>query len=426
MDIHVVQPGDTLSSIAREFEVPLEQLILDNQLSDPTRLVVGQTIVVQYPDRIYFTQENETLALIALRENIPVRQLLRNNPGMSSRTPLPPGQRVVLSFRQKQAPPIAVNGYAFPSINERLLQDALPYLTYLCPFTLEFTASGELSSMYADPLIAQAQAMGVKPFLRVSSFPEPGSVENTILNSLLESSLASQRLIREIVAQVHKLEYQGVDLDFQGVTPDHSQNFVDFVFNLREALADYGLPVNVSVPPKTGSDLSERLYAGYDYQQLGKAATYILLSTYQWGFATGPPIAVSPLPNVQKAVEYAVTQIRPGQIMLGIPNYGYDWKIPFQPGQRAAPLSNPGAVDLARDHYVAIQYNTRYQSPWMRYVDEEGQEHEVWFEDARSIQAKLALISQYHLLGVSYWTLMRPFPQNWRVLNAMYGILGDK
>ena len=55
-------------------------------------------------------------------------------------------------------------------------------------------------------------------------------------------------------------------------------------------------------------------------------------------------------------------------------------------------------------------------------MDENGQEHEVWFEDARSIRAKLDLAQEYGLYGVGYWNLMRPFPQNWLVLNALYNI----
>ena len=48
--------------------------------------------------------------------------------------------------------------------------------------------------------------------------------------------------------------------------------------------------------------------------------------------------------------------------------------------------------------------------------------HEVWFEDARSIRAKLALVTEFGFLGIGYWNLMRPFPQNWLVLNALYRI----
>ena len=62
------------------------------------------------------------------------------------------------------------------------------------------------------------------------------------------------------------------------------------------------------------------------------------------------------------------------------------------------------------------------QSPWFRYRDEAGTEHEVWFEDARSMQAKLELIPTYGLRGAGYWNLMRPFPPNWPLLSSLYRI----
>ena len=80
-------------------------------------------------------------------------------------------------------------------------------------------------------------------------------------------------------------------------------------------------------------------------------------------------MAVAPLPQVRRVVEYALTEFHPEQLYLGVPNYGY-----------------------------------------------------VWFEDARSIQAKLNLAFDYSLYGVGYWNLDRPFPQNWVVVNAMADI----
>ena len=80
-------------------------------------------------------------------------------------------------------------------------------------------------------------------------------------------------------------------------------------------------------------------------------------------------------------------------------------------------------MELARQHGSEIQYDERAQSPWFRYTGNDGVVHEVWFEDARSIRAKLSLVLRYGLSGVGYWNLMRAFPQNWRVLNALYDIL---
>lgn len=134
-------------------------------------------------------------------------------------------------------------------------------------------------------------------------------------------------------------------------------------------------------------------------------------------------MAVAPLPNVERVVQYALTEIPAEKLWLGIPNYGYDWPLPYVQGQtRATSISNQRAISLAIRYNTAIGYDETAQSPWFRYSDETGKEHEVWFEDARSIRAKLGLISRYGLYGAGYWNLMRAFPQNWRVLNALFEI----
>lgn len=136
-------------------------------------------------------------------------------------------------------------------------------------------------------------------------------------------------------------------------------------------------------------------------------------------------MAVAPLSEVRRVVEYALTEFSPNQLYLGIPNYGYDWTLPYRDGGRAKSLNNVEAVRLAWDRRAAIRYDEQTQTPWFRYVDDQGSEHEVWFEDARSIQAKLNLAFDFGLYGVGYWNLDRPFPQNWVVLNAMANIRSE-
>lgn len=108
---------------------------------------------------------------------------------------------------------------------------------------------------------------------------------------------------------------------------------------------------------------------------------------------------------------------------MGIPNYGYDWTLPYIKGEsRARSLSPVEAVELAAQYRAEIKYDELWQSPYFNYTDETGREHIVYFEDARSIFAKLSLVNEYSLAGVSYWNLMKFFPQNWLVLNSMYDI----
>ncbi|MBR2933969.1 MAG: glycoside hydrolase, partial [Oscillospiraceae bacterium] len=199
--------------------------------------------------------------------------------------------------------------------------------------------------------------------------------------------------------------------------------FADFVALAADTL-EYR--VSVCLAPKTSASQQGILVSGKDYSLLGQAADRVLLMTYEWGYKYGEPLAIAPIDKVRQVVEYALTEIPAEKILLGIPNYGYDWTLPFVQGEsRATSISNQYAVTLAADNGVEISYDSAAQAPFFRYRDDVGREHEVWFEDARSIRAKLSLISRYSLLGAGYWNLMRSFPQNWLVLNSMFFLQDD-
>ena len=59
------------------------------------------------------------------------------------------------------------------------------------------------------------------------------------------------------------------------------------------------------------------------------------------------------------------------------------------------------------------------QTPYFYYTDN-GTQHVVWFDDPRSIDAKLQLIDDYRLAGASWWTVNRCYVPNWLVLQNMY------
>lgn len=423
MDIHVVRPGDTLYSIAQEYGVPVSQLQNDNQLTNPARLVVGQTLVVRFPQQVHTVQAGQTLSSIAQLYGLSVRQLQRNNPVLAGGTEVYPGQTLVISYRQQPEGTLSVNGYAYPFIDKALLRATLPYLTYMTPFTYGITEEGGLVDLDDAELIAMANQGGVAPLMHLSTLTEEGGFSNELASLVLNNTEVQNRLIENLVTTLQAKGYRGLDVDFEFVFPQDAGAYANFIRRLAQTLNPLGLPVIVALAPKTSSQQRGLLYEGHDYAALGAAVNEVLLMTYEWGYTYGPPMAVAPLPNVRAVVEYALTQIPAEKIWLGVPNYGYDWPLPFVQGEtRATSISNRYAVQLALRYNAEIQYDERAQSPWFRYRDESGVEHEVWFEDARSIRAKLALIPEYGLRGAGYWNLMRPFPQNWLVLSSLYNI----
>ena len=124
-------------------------------------------------------------------------------------------------------------------------------------------------------------------------------------------------------------------------------------------------------------------------------------------------MAVAPLNKVRQVVEYALTEIPAEKINLGIPNYGYDWTLPYVKGEsKAVTIGNVEAVQIAIENDAAIRFDELAQSPFFLY-EREGAEHEVWFEDVRSLQAKYDLIKEYDLRGFGVWQIMRLFRASW-------------
>lgn len=165
-----------------------------------------------------------------------------------------------------------------------------------------------------------------------------------------------------------------------------------------------------------------KLLKNKDFYNIKSKVCVYAHHSYEWGYTYSPAMAVSPLNMVKRVLDYAVSVMPSSKILLGVPNYGYNWTLPFVQGSRAQALSNEAAVSLAVRSRVPIQFDETAQAPWYRYTDTQGRLHEVWFEDARSLRAKYELVERYGLAGVSFWNLDRLFRPNFLLLSSMYQI----
>ena len=333
------------------------------------------------------------------------------------------GFELIIALKGERSGTLAVNGYAYPFIPRTLLHAVLPYMTYLTPFTYGITAEGGLVIPDDAWLVAAAAEYRAQPWMHLSTLTEAGSFDSRLGGALLENKAAQARLIDAIVANMTAKGYRGLDVDFEYLEGRQAAAYAAFIEALRQRLDPLGWPVTVALAPKSGAGQKGLLYEGHDYAALGRAADSVLLMTYEWGYTAGPPMAVAPLPQVRRVLDYALTEIPPEKIFLGVPTYGYDWPLPFRQGITRAPsLSPQQALALARRYGAEIQYDETAQAPWFRYTAENGTAHEVWFEDARSSLAKFRLAADNRLQGVGLWSLMRDAPQTYLVLHSAFGI----
>jgi len=422
MIIYTVRAGDTVYQIARNHSVTPVAIVKANGLEMPDQLVVGQSLIIPSAFREHIAAAGDTLFRIAQRFGVTLQALLGANPQITNPNMIRIGQRIYLPRESFGA--MLVNGYCYPNISGGVLEEILPLMSMICVFSAQVNAEGDVTPMQKDERVVNAaKAKKARPMLVITNLDENG-FSPAIARAVLLSAEKQEKVLRQAMAIIRQKGYGGLDVDFENVPRDAREGLNEFLARAQAALHAEKLLLSSAVPPLTQDNQTGLLFEGFDFTAQGTYNDVVTLMTYEWGHQGGPPRAVAPLNEVRRAVEYAVSRMPREKILMGIPNYGYDWKIPYQPGTRATTISNVGGVNIARREGAAISYDVTAQTPWFRYTAD-GQRHEVWFEDARSINAKLGLAAAMGIAGVSYWSVNTMFPQNWTLVDELVKVRKD-
>ena len=355
MKIYVVRQGDSLYSIAKSSGSTVQELAQLNQLADPSRLSVGQAIVI--PDG-------------------------RSPDGGAE-----------------------INGYAYPNISAQQLSQTLPQLTYLCPFSWRMDALGGITPIADETMIKTAWESSCAPLLTLTNIGANGGFSGDIAHRIFTDMTAQDTLLQNMMTALRSRGYYGVNFNIEYIQPYDREGYNAFLKRAGEMLHNAGYMLSSAIAPKTSDEQYGVLYTAHDYEAHGKYCDRVVIMTYEWGYTYSPPRAVSPVNEMRRVIEYAVTKMTPSKILLGFSNYGYNWSLPWRQGQPAQVISNAAAADLAASVFAQIRFDDTAKAPYFNYTDPGGVRHEVWFEDARSVAARLSLVREFGLAGISIWTI---------------------
>lgn len=425
MQIHVVKPGDTLSEIAMMYNVPLSILINSNKIVNPQSLVVGQTIVIPIWGSYYFVQPGDSLYSISKKLNIPVQQLQKIN-NIQNPNQIVPGMRLYIP--QKPRTRIYSGAYIDTDITgnrtSEVLSEVGKLLSSVQAFSYQVNSNGELKPLsHENEILTVAKNSNITPIMVITNI-ENGKFSTEAATSILNNPNIRSELLKKIIVIMNEKGYKGLDIDFEYIGLQNKDAYNSFLIEAKNALDEHNYSLSSALAPKLSDEQIGVLYQGHDYAFHGKTNDFVFIMTYEWGYVAGPPMAVAPINEVKKVMNYAISRIPKEKIMMGIPLYGYDWKLPFVQGEsRARAISCQEAILIADNNNVKIEYDPVAQSPFFFYTDSDGNKHEVWFEDARSIQAKFDLVKSLGIRGFYYWVLGRDFPQNWLLLEDNFIVI---
>jgi spore germination protein YaaH len=263
-----------------------------------------------------------------------------------------------------------------------------------------------------ENIIAFSHTHNVKVFATLTNLPEEGTWDSDRVERILKTKQTRAKHILDIVNKLNAMNFDGLTIDYESVDASKENKFSLFIEELANALHKDNKLLSVSLHPKRLGD--EGLGGFQDWRQLSQFADQMTIMAFDEHYDEGSAGPVASLPWQEKILSYADSQNVPAdKIYLGIPLFGYDWN--HDNTDAATGLTYADVQNLVQKTNAAVKWNDEYESPYFLYI-ENGDHHEVWFENAESIKAKLDFAKRIGIAGISFWRLGDEDPKVWELL----------
>ena len=263
-------------------------------------------------------------------------------------------------------------------------------------------------------IIDFAHANNVKALAVITNLPDKqGSTwDSDLVIRVIDDKNLRSKHISNIVKKIEALDFDGVTIDYEEVKVSQKDNFSVFIKELALALHKNAKILAVALHPKS-EDFGNGEFQ--DWEVLAYDADHLNIMAYgeHWDESSAGPIAS--IEWVEKIIKYSQSlSITPSKFILGIPLYGFDWNKDND--SSAEGLTYEDVQNLLVKFDKNEQWDAKSSSPYFFY-EEDGNTHEVWFENSRSVMAKMELAKKAGFGGVTFWRLGEEDQAIWPLVN---------
>ena len=254
---------------------------------------------------------------------------------------------------------------------------------------------GNFSSFAAKDYVDKAHSMGVEVWALIDNFTNKDAVDTY---EVLSYTSKRAYLIQNLVNTAIEYELDGINVDFENISLDAGEHFVQFIRELSVACRQNDIVLSVDNYVPTG-------YTDhYDRGEQGVFADYVIIMGYDEHYNGSPEAgSVASIGFVEDGIKKTVEQVPEQKVINAMPFYTRIWK-----SEGSELTSEAVGMELAEQFIANHGIETRWdEAACQNYgeIQEGNVFYQVWLEDEQSIEVKLNIMQKYNIAGVAAWKL---------------------
>jgi len=327
-------------------------------------------------------------------------------------------QAALTKMRERvlNATPLAMFYYVSDSLGMESLQAHADAMGLLAPQCYGLDRGGTLHGQLPARVLDAARHAGL-PLMPLVTNP---GFDRATAHGLLHNAKAQARAITSLAQRAERDQYVGWQLDFEGIDPADKAAYTQFVGRVAARMHRDHRLLSVAVVPRFSDAFPDSTKPGFhtgewgaafDYRGIARVADFLVLMAYDQHTSLTPPGPVAGYDWVMAALNYAVRQMPPAKLLLGIPFYGREW-TETPDGTTSHSLAYKDLKQYLEDPGSDRYWDNLFRTAWFQIRDGDTL-RTTWFDDPHSLREKLKLVQIYHLRGYAAWRLGVEDPQFW-------------
>jgi spore germination protein YaaH len=295
---------------------------------------------------------------------------------------------------EESAKPIFKEIWAYLMRGEEKELTGTEPITHICYFGASLTKEGRITETVARPTVTLKGGLTPQIHLVIAELSN-----DSLMHFSLRPEYGVRPLLIEDICRVAE-GFDGVQIDFESVSPDDADCFSDFLKELRGKLP-VGKMLSIAVPART-----QPIPGAYDYSRIAPIVDRMIIMAYDEHWSTSSPGPVASLPWCSQVVDYSKSTIDNDKIVMGVPLYGRAW----QDKKLARALRFKSVQDIVAEKKSTSSYASELGA-YFEYS--ENVVVKVFYDDDRSIMEKLQLYRARDINSVSFWRVGQGPPELW-------------